>query len=204
VAKLTPKQERFVSEYMIDLNATQAAIRAGYSVKTAGKIGYQLLEKNGVKAAIMDAQAALSRRTMITQDKVLHELGKLGFSDVTDYLQIKTERILVDRDPETDEPISEIRQLVLLKDTDQIPEEKRAAIAEVRQNKDGSIGFKLHDKKGSLELLGRHLSMFTEKIQADIKAEVRLENMLDYTKLSSDELLALKGLLQKAQTQAEE
>jgi len=46
--------------------------------------------------------------------------------------------------------------------------------------------------------------MFTEKIQADIKAEVRLENMLDYTKLSSDELLALKGLLQKAQTQAEE
>jgi phage terminase small subunit len=68
---LTPKQQRFVEEYLIDLNATQAAIRAGYSKKNADKIGSQLLGKTRVAASIRDAQEKRTRRTEITADYVL-------------------------------------------------------------------------------------------------------------------------------------
>lgn len=68
---LTPKQQRFVEEYLIDLNATQAAIRAGYSEKNADKIGSQLLGKTRVAASIRDAQEKRTRRTEITADYVL-------------------------------------------------------------------------------------------------------------------------------------
>ena len=68
---LTPKQEAFVSEYLVDLNATQAAIRAGYSEKTAQMIGSENLSKPMVAAAIAAAQAERSERTEITQDYVL-------------------------------------------------------------------------------------------------------------------------------------
>ncbi|MEC7118396.1 MAG: terminase small subunit [Pseudomonadota bacterium] len=74
MAKLRAKQQRFVDEYLIDLNATQAAIRAGYSARTAEQMAYQLLQKTSVQDAIADRQADLSRRTEITQDMVLDRL----------------------------------------------------------------------------------------------------------------------------------
>ena len=70
MAKLTPKQKRFVAEYLVDLNATQAAIRAGYSEKRASEIGYQLLQKTTVQAAIQAAMADREKRTGVTQDWV--------------------------------------------------------------------------------------------------------------------------------------
>lgn len=163
MAKLTAKQQRFVEEYLVDLNATQAAIRAGYSAKNAGKIGPELLGKTRIQEAINTAMQERGKRTEITVDRVLAELGKIAFTDVSDYLEIRTERILVDRDPETMEPISEIRQLVLLKDTADIPPDKLAAISEVKQAKDGSISYKLHDKKGALDSIAKHLGMFIER-----------------------------------------
>ena len=72
--KLNPRQNRFVEEYLIDLNATQAAIRSGYSVKTANKIGPKLLVNVGIQSAIQKAQAARSERTQITVDKVLDDI----------------------------------------------------------------------------------------------------------------------------------
>ncbi len=74
MTELTPKQERFVDEYLVDLNATQAAIRAGYSKKTAEQQGYQLLQKTSVLAAIQEAKSKRSERTEITQDWVLQTL----------------------------------------------------------------------------------------------------------------------------------
>ena len=68
---MTPKQQRFVDEYLIDLNATQAAIRAGYSEKTAQVIGSENLSKPMIAAAVAAAQAERSERTEITQDYVL-------------------------------------------------------------------------------------------------------------------------------------
>lgn len=79
---LTGKQERFIDEYLIDLNATKAAIRAGYSAKTAHLIGHENLGKPEIQAALQAAQDARSRRTEITQDRVLAELARIGFGDL--------------------------------------------------------------------------------------------------------------------------
>ncbi len=73
---LTPKQTRFVEEYLIDLNATQAATRAGYSAKTANEQGAQLLAKLSILQAVAEAQAIRSKRTEITQDEVIEGLKK--------------------------------------------------------------------------------------------------------------------------------
>ncbi len=73
---LTPKQARFVEEYLVDLNATQAAIRAGYSPKTAYSQGERLLKNVEVHRAIQEAQEARSERTGITQDEVIQGLKK--------------------------------------------------------------------------------------------------------------------------------
>ena len=74
MAKLTPKQQRFVDEYLIDLNATQAAIRAGYSPKTSEQQGFQLLKKTSVSEAIEQAQQERQKRTLVTQDDVIRGL----------------------------------------------------------------------------------------------------------------------------------
>lgn len=74
MSSLTNKQARFVEEYLLDLNATQAAIRAGYSAKTADRIGPELLGKTCVSKAIQQAQSKRSQRTELTQDMVIRGL----------------------------------------------------------------------------------------------------------------------------------
>ena len=81
---LTKKQERFVEEYLVDLNATQAAIRAGYSEKTAEAIGYENLRKPQIQAVIQKAMETRSKRMEITQDRVLDEIGKVAFHAAAD------------------------------------------------------------------------------------------------------------------------
>lgn len=83
-ARLTDKQQRFVAEYLIDLNATQAAIRAGYSAKNADKIGSQLLGKTRVSEAIQAEKMARSERTEITQDYVLKKLKEIADMSASD------------------------------------------------------------------------------------------------------------------------
>ena len=73
-SKLTAKQQRFAEEYLVDLNATRAAMRAGYSEKTAQKIGSENLSKPDIAVAIAEAQAARSKRTETTQDWVIKRL----------------------------------------------------------------------------------------------------------------------------------
>ena len=85
MARLTDKQKRFVAEYLVDLNATQAAIRAGYSKKTADRIGPELLGKTCVLEEVQKAMADREKRTEITQDRVLNELGKVAFAKAADY-----------------------------------------------------------------------------------------------------------------------
>lgn len=79
--ELTPKQQRFVEEYLIDLNATQAAIRAGYSAKTANRIASENLSKPVLQVKIQEAMAERSKRTEITQNRVLEEYARLAFLD---------------------------------------------------------------------------------------------------------------------------
>ena len=78
---MTPKQQLFVDEYLIDLNATQAAIRAGYSTRTAAETGYENLRKPQIAAAILTATKARSERLEIEADRVLQAIAKIAFAD---------------------------------------------------------------------------------------------------------------------------
>ena len=89
MAKLTAKQKKFVEEYLIDLNATQAAIRAGYSTESAKEIGCENLTKPNVKAEIDKAIAERSRRTGINQDRILRELAKIAFVNPNDVINFR-------------------------------------------------------------------------------------------------------------------
>lgn len=82
---LTEKQKAFVQEYLVDLNATAAAKRAGYSEKTADRIGPELLGKTCVSEAIQKAMQSRQQRTQVTQDMVVQEISKVAFKDAADY-----------------------------------------------------------------------------------------------------------------------
>ena len=141
--KLNPKQQRFVEEYLIDLNATQAAIRAGYSPKTATAIASENLAKPNISAAIACAMAERSKRTGITQDRVLEELAKVAFIKLTDIVDDtgKSKADATDEDRACIESIKYKRT-----DTDTGYSEEREV--------------KASPKLKALELIGRHLGMF--------------------------------------------
>lgn len=139
--ELTDKQKAFVNEYLIDLNATQAAIRAGYSAKNAGKIGSQLLEKTRVSAEIQKAMAKREKRTEITQDRVLKELATIGFFQITDFMKVDKGQLVI-------------------KDTSDVDLENIPAISGIKATQFG-LDVRFHDKVKALELIGEHLGMWS-------------------------------------------
>lgn len=146
---MTPKQRAFVGEYMIDLNATAAAKRAGYSPKTAMQIGEQNLRKVEIKAAIKVSSDARAARTEITADKVLRELAKIGFGDIRDLFTSEGHiRRVEDMEPTVSAMIQSI-EVVVRKADDGTGSEQTAKI-------------KLWDKLAALDKMGRHLGLFSD------------------------------------------
>jgi len=153
VRKLTPKRKRFVDEYLVDLNATRAAIRAGYSRKTAAVIATKMLRFPNVAAAIKHRIGAREQRTEITQDRVLKELARIAFFDI---------RKLYDEDGSLKRP------------TD-LSDEAAAVLAgvDVVEMADGAKSHvpmytkkaKVFDKTTALTLAMRHLGMLTDKTE---------------------------------------
>lgn len=146
---LTARQARFVEEYLIDLNATQAAIRAGYSRKTAGSQGFDLLKKPEIQAAIQEAQARRSQRTEITQDRVLAELAKIGFSDIRKLLSPGGN--LVNPADMEDDIAGAVSSIEVV--TRRLPGAGDDGEAEVEY----VSKVRMWDKKGALETLLKHL-----------------------------------------------
>lgn len=132
MTKLTAKQERFCREYIIDLNATRAAIRAGYSEKTANRIASENLSKLDIQEKIRQLQQKIEARTEITQDKVLNELANIGFAESSKQIRVT-------------------------------------------------------DKIKALELLGKHLGIFTDKLQ--VKGDIKTIN--PYENLTTEDLIKL-------------
>lgn len=157
VSDLTDKQKAFVLEYLVDLNATQAAIRAGYSEATARAIGAENLTKPDIANAIAAAQAERSKRTEITADQVLRELAKLGFSNMADYMRAGS-----DGDPYLDfSGLTRDQTAALTEVTVEDYKEGRGENArDVKR-----VKFKLADKRAALVDIGRHLGMFTDKVE---------------------------------------
>lgn len=147
---LTPKQSDFADEYLIDLNATQAALRAKYSANTAAKIGWENLQKPEIQAAIAERIAARSKRTEITADRVLIEVARLAFLDIRKAFDSNGNlKAIHDLDDDTAAAIAGI----------EISEDigENGAVTKLKK-------IKLSDKRSSLELAGRHLQMWTDKI----------------------------------------
>ena len=144
MANLTPKQQRFVEEYLIDLNATQSAIRAGYSEKTANEQGSRLLANVSISEAIAEAQNKRAERTEITQDYVLTNIQKV------------------------------IERCMQVQQVDNC----------LTQTEDGELAqafmFKEQGALKGLELLGKHLGMFKDKVEHSGKLEIEsLSSLMD-------------------------
>ena len=152
VGKLSPKQKRFVDEYLIDLNATQAAIRAGYSKAAAGSVGHEILKKPEIAKAISEAQAAREQRTQITKDRVLQELAKLAFFDIRKiYSDDGALLAIKDIDDSSAAAISGI-------ESSELKAEDGTAFGTIKK-------VKISDKVAALNLAMKHLGMLTEKVE---------------------------------------
>jgi phage terminase small subunit len=147
MATLTAKQERFVQEYLVDVNATQAAIRAGYSKKTATEQASRLLTNVKVSEAIANGKKLLADQTGVTAKKVIAEMALIGFANMQDYMDFS--------DPA--HPQVDLTRLTA---------KQASVIAEVTHERKGfewRIKLKLHDKLNALVNFGKHLGLFKER-----------------------------------------
>lgn len=161
---LTVRQARFVQEYLVDLNATQAAIRAGYATKTANQAGPRLLVNVGISAAIAKAQAKRAERIEVKQDEVLLALLDVLRSDVRDF-QVDDDGVLTLRDGAPDRAWKAV-QSVKHKITKTVTESE----TEIERD----IEFRLWSKPDALRMAMQHLGLLVEKHEVTGKGGVPL------------------------------
>lgn len=157
---MTKKQKLFCEEYLIDLNATQAAIRAGYSPESARQSGADNMKNPYIRARIEKAMADRSRRTGVNADRVVMELAKIAFVNAADVIDAEDATLKEDA-----------------------ADEDLAAVQSVKVKTFGEDGvereIKLADKIKALELLGRHLGMFNDRLRLDAKMDTgKLDSIL--------------------------
>nr|DAD73237.1 MAG TPA: Terminase small subunit [Siphoviridae sp. ctxBC2] len=161
VSPMTEKQKIFADEYLIDLNATRAYRVAYPSVKkeeSAASAAARMLRNVKVAKYITERMEERQRRTEITQDMVLQELAAIAFARVTDYVSV-------------------MGGMAQVKDTDQLSDSQIAAIAGIKETQNG-IEVKLGSKEKTLELLGRHLGMWNDKL--DVAGDMDMKIVVDY------------------------
>ena len=176
--KLTPKQRLFVQEYLIDLNATQASIRAGYSIKNAEFQAHCLLKNPKVKQAIELAMYEREQRTKVTQDRVIEELAKIAFINPTDVVNSYDASLHNGAAREDTAAISSIR-------VRRIPSKDGMGIERE---------IKLNDKIRALDLLGKHLGLFNDKLNITADAVVRIVDDLSDSK---DDAMGTNGEIEE-------
>ncbi len=149
--ELTQKRKNFALEYLIDLCAKDAAIRAGYSPHTAKEIGYALLQDDRIQRIISTEIEKRKNRLDLSADRVLEEMAAVAFGSVTDILDWEGEE-------------------VSLKSRDQIPHHALASIAEIRLRPGGDLHLKMHSKIKALDMLGRYMDLWAggKKIEVNI------------------------------------
>lgn len=178
---LSKKQELFCKEYLIDLNATQAYKRAGYSVKSdnaAAVEASKLLRNPKVEARIKELMDKRSKRTEVTADKVLAELAAIAFAKGSDFAKVVDEPIVSHGKYVIDPDTGKVKtfKTVEVISTDKLPEEQKKAISGIKEGKYG-IEVSTCDKVKALELLGRHLGMFKDKVEVSGNINNPYENL---------------------------
>lgn len=154
--KLTPKQRRFCEEYIVDLNATQAAIRAGYSSKTANSQATQILSITKVQEYLSELRLQQQDRVTVDADQVLIELAKIAFCGMGGVLESGPDGLTIKGDINKD-TLDAARSISIV-------EQRTETSKGVTTTKRASI--QLHDRIKALELLGKYLGAFTEYDQA--------------------------------------
>jgi len=155
---LTVKQRRFIDEYLVDYNATRAAVAAGYSEKTAKVTACENLTKPHLKREIDAEVAKRSEKSEVTAERIINELALIAFSDITSFVLMG-------------------KKGITLQEFKKLPKDVKRCISTIQQNGSGVkaiIKFKLYDKVRALELLGRNRAMFTDKIKVqDDRSHIR-------------------------------
>lgn len=146
---MTNKQKRFCEEYLIDLNATQAAIRAGYSPESAYAIGSENMKKPQIRARIDKAIAEQSKRTGVNADRVVRELARIALLNPKNVVNFKDATVLENASDDDLAAVASVR-VKIIPTADGMGIEREV---------------KLYDKPKAIEQLGRHLGMFTDKVE---------------------------------------
>lgn len=182
---MTEKQKIFADEYLIDLNATRAYRAAYPNVKkdeTAAQAGSRMLRNVKVSEYIQERMEDRQKRTEITQDRVLNELALIAFSNAADYARVVERDATVEVDGNLVPLLDENGERVKYRTvepflTDELTEEQKKAIAVIKKGRDG-FEIKPYDKTKALELLGRHLGMWNDKL--DVAGDMDLKVIVDY------------------------
>ena len=156
---ISEKAKRFAEEYLVDLNATQAAIRAGYAPGSAGVTGSKLLKSANVKSIVDAAMKERGERTSITADAVLQELWRIARSDITKALDGRGCLLPIGEMP------PEAKAAIASLDTEEVFEgqgEERVQVGVSRKLRNW-------DKTKALELVGKHLGMWRDKVEVSGK-----------------------------------
>lgn len=178
---LTDKQRRFCEEYLIDLNATQAAIRAGYSEDTAGSIGWENLKKPEIQEYISRLQKKLSNKLEIKQERVLKEFARIAFADIRKYYDENGQ--LLSPDKLDDDAAAALAGIEVFEEFEVIKGNKKK-IGDTRK-------IKIWNKLQALDSLAKHLGLFEE----DNKQKTQ---DLDLSNLTTEEKYQYLILRQKA------
>ncbi len=163
--KLTPREQAFCEEYMIDLNATQAAVRAGYKITTAGDasawIHPEHPERPHMREYLDRRLAERARRTGVSQDRVVQELARVAFLEATDVIDITDASVKADASKDDRAVIQSIRvRAVPTRHGESVEREVRFA-----------------DKLKALELLGKHLGMFVDNVNISADRPIIVDNI---------------------------
>lgn len=168
---LTPRRARFVEEYLVDLNATRAAVRAGYSPGVADREGYRLLRNAEVAAAIQAARAVRSSALILDAQKVQMEWSRVGNSDMRDYIEWGPDGVKIKPSSElTDDQARAVMSVTEKRRT--IPQRSGEPIEEVE------MSFKLHPKIAALDSLAKAHGLFDAKGGASKQLDMVLEVVL--------------------------
>jgi phage terminase small subunit len=159
---LSPKRRRFIAEYLVDSNATQAAIRAGYAKKHADVTGPRLLGNVGIADAIAAGQKTIEGKLNITAEQIARELAKCGFANMQDYLAVGPDGYpRLDWSKLTRDQAAALGEVTVDEYTEQVGKDEFREVKKVK--------FKLVEKRAALVDLAKLLGFWQEKVQHDVK-----------------------------------
>lgn len=163
--EMKEKVRKFVTEYVRNgMNGTKAAAKVGYTKKYAKQKAVWLLNRKDVQEELAKHRQRMENKSEISEQRIIAEYAKMAFSNITDYLSIETREVIAG-EKKDGTPITQQVQCLILKDTDTIDPDKMGAVLEIKQGKDGSLSYKLHDKKGALDSLSKMMGYTKDKVE---------------------------------------